>query len=142
MEPERTYTDDMDAVDRMTILDALAAITDAQRTELLRCVDALDPSTAGEWVSEEGQWPYVRYSPEADALWKAVQTAGLTVPFDWVLWIKTVDATNLPTDDPVDAVRTITAIIRGDRFSTGVLLANLESGVFGAAVRSVAASAT
>ncbi len=136
MEPELTYTNDMDAVDRMTILGALAAITDAERTDLLRCVDALDPSAAGEWVSEEGQWPYVRYSPEADALWQAVHDAGLMVPFDWVLWIKTVDATNLPTDDPVDAVRTITAIIRGDRFTTGVLLANLESGVFGAAVRS------
>ncbi len=136
---DHIYPDDLAEVDRLTIQAALAEVTDQARQSLRSSVDALIASgrPAGEWVAVNGEWPYVTYSPEADALWSAINDAGLVVPFDWPAWSKTIDPNAMPHEDPVDAVRTITAVIRADRFNAGALLNAFESGLLVAAVRTL-----
>lgn len=137
VERSQGYDETTSAADAIAIRTVIEDLTSPQRSRLRACLDVLDPEHVGEVVAEPGQWPHVVYSNEANALWDAIHDAQLVVSFDWTAWVATVDATALPTDDPVDAVRTITTIIRGDRFNDGLLLVNLQSGVLTSAVESV-----
>ena len=83
----------------------------------------------------KGTFPWVRYSTEVNGFRQALYDAGLVVPFDWPAWMGTLETRELPLDDPLLAIRSITAIVRGDRFSEGSLLGYLQSGELTAAVR-------
>jgi len=71
------------------------------------------------------QFPYVEYSSSVDSLIQALYEAGLIVPFDWMKWNGSGQTTQLSL---ADAVRTITAAVRGERFGDGVLLEALKDG--------------
>ena len=139
------YTADMANQDLPLIEAALKALSNKDRQHLddsLRWMDEGD--SFGEWhtpAPKEGvsQWPYLVYSDRVKHLTQALYDVGLVVSFDWNSWGHAVGTDSLPTEDPIDAVKTITTILRAERFNDGFKLKNCESGHLQAAVRTVVA---
>jgi hypothetical protein len=80
--------------------------------------------------------PYPVYHPAVDRLTSALVTVGACPVYDWRRW---PGVTRLSTPAAVagaplaDVARLVTAILRGERFTDGVIGAALESGVLLAA---------
>lgn len=133
------YSAEQAAADEVKILAALAAVTPEARQRLQAAVDAVDAlgdGEYGEWSDPARGFPYLKEAGEVKELRDAISRAGLTVPFGWPQWLATLDhPSDLPFDDPVTAVRTITAIVRGNRFNEGLLVRHLESGQLIGALR-------
>lgn len=139
MAEERTYTAEQAATDRVVILESLGSMTAEARARLRaanEAVAALDEDGLGDWVSNEGKWPFFSESDEVKELRAAMREAGVIVAFDWPAWHASLaDQSILPIDDPVSAVRTITLIVRKNRFNEGFLLSQLKSGLLTDAIR-------
>lgn len=131
------------AAARAKVATAIEAVTDDARARLAAAIDAVDTQTAddfGEWVIGPGGSPYVRYSDEVGELRRALSDARLIVPFDWSRWNKSLGVgRDLPVDDPVSAVMSLTAILRAERFNEGSWLSFLKDGLVSRAVRTVLA---
>lgn len=82
--------------------------------------------------------PYPVYADSVERVRDALGRLGLFVPFDWTHWEGLVryrdDPASLATAPVADAVRTLTAIQRSERFSEGSIQGALERGVLQAAV--------
>jgi len=115
-------------------------VTSAQRGPLRHAIeDVLAEPEPGIWAGGQQvdttmvdgeekpvlQFPYVKYSASVDSLIEALYEASLIVPFDWMKWKGSGQTTELSL---ADAVRTITAAVRGERFGDGVLLEALKDG--------------
>jgi hypothetical protein len=67
----------------------------------------------------------------------ALADAGLVVPFDWMAWdglLRYEGGHGLSTAPVADAVRVVTATIRGERFCDGNIEAALRDGLLPAAL--------
>lgn len=126
---------------RAKIAVAIDALTDDARARLAAAVDAVDAladDELGEWVASPGTSAYVSYSDEATELRRALSDSRVMVPFDWSRWNKSLGVgRDLPVDDPVSAVMSLTAIVRADRFNEGSWLSFLKDGLVTKAVRTV-----
>ena len=86
--------------------------------------------------------PYCTLSDDAAAFVEAAYAAGWVIPLDWSAWMGTEEAKELVTSSAristaseEQIAKLLTAHIRGDKFTDGVLLRAFESGLLGAVVR-------
>ncbi|MGY1684966.1 DUF6508 domain-containing protein [Geodermatophilus sp. SYSU D00867] len=85
-------------------------------------------------------FPFPVYHPAVDRLVSALYQVHAVVPFDWMHWDgarrypRAEDVSNAPV---ADAVRLVTAIVRGERFCDGTIAAALEDGRLPAAAQRV-----
>ncbi len=114
---------------------------------LVEELSAADLST--EWVRPEPrivvrdgveqkihQFPYPQYAPQVIAAEAALYDMGLIVDFDWPSWSESQRYFDgEPVEDEVVAVKFLTAVVRAERFSEGVLDRAVETGVFAGALR-------
>ena len=120
--------------------------------ELWDAVDALGAEeehgrwAVGDWVDTitvDGvekpvlHMPYVIYGPAIDRTIASIYALGASQPFDWHEW----DGLNryrggrgLDTAPVAESIRMVTAIVRADRFSEGMILASVEDGTLQATV--------
>ena len=86
---------------------------------------------AGGQKDAEGviHMPYVVYSEAARRFLSTLGGVGAVVVFDWMNWHRPDRI-----ESAADAARTITAVVRGDRFSEGTLLEAITDGTLAAAV--------
>ena len=93
----------------------------------------------GEWVVNDGQFPWYKTGDEVDEFVKAVYANGWIMPFDWAKWRKdNPDAEALETIGGADVEhlqKLLTSIVRGNRFCEGVLAKAFESGTIIAILR-------
>jgi hypothetical protein len=76
-------------------------------------------------------------SAELRGLLLAIEGAGLVVPFDWMTWLEVngLPAAGGLSGQPVgDAVRTLTAVVRGERFAEGAFADAVRDGTVGVAL--------
>lgn len=86
---------------------------------------------------EVRQMPYVERGEVLDRVHTALGGIGAIVPFDWPNWpgLARYQTAGAVAEASVgDAVRLVTALIRGDRFNEGLLLAAADDGTLGAAI--------
>jgi hypothetical protein len=79
-------------------------------------------------------------SPELMGLLSAIDEAGLVVPFDWMTWLEVnglPEAGALHRRPVSDAVRTLTAVVRGDRFAEGAFADAVRDGTVGLALERI-----
>jgi hypothetical protein len=86
----------------------------------------------GQWVEQEGQFPYFSFSPEVDEFIGALHKQNMIIPFDWKSW--RAEAKRYQSDpDALEAVdlltlrKLLTAHVRADRFTEGHLANVFES---------------
>jgi hypothetical protein len=100
----------------------------------------------GSIVDDDGrerrvvQMPYVINSPATRRVIRAVHDLGMIVKFDWLHWdgLEGLRGPVAMEEAPVaDAVRVLTAIIRGDRFVDGTIAASLADGTLLAVLRRI-----
>jgi hypothetical protein len=131
---------------------ALAGVTAAQWAALWEAVDSVSVESehatwhGGEVVrtmvvdgEEKPVWqmPYPVYSDTVNRLTGALADAGLVVSFDWMAWdglLRYEGGRGLSTAPVADAVRVVTATIRGERFCDGNIEAALHDGLLPAAL--------
>lgn len=121
----------------------VAALTAAQREVLqamarrLRAGGPVVTWRGGERIAttDDGrpvyEMRYADYSEDALALMGTLDRFALVVPFDWPAWRATVPAEQGSVRTALgvaDAVRYITAVVRGDRFTHGSFGAAIEDG--------------
>jgi ADP-ribosyl-[dinitrogen reductase] hydrolase len=86
----------------------------------------------GEWITQEGGFPYFDYTNEVLDFIKALSANGFIQPFDWMNWWEGEQLVNNPSLVKKAGLQTLrkllTAHVRADRFSEGHLAAMLESG--------------
>lgn len=79
------------------------------------------------------QMPYPVYSQSVEGVRERLGKLGLIIPFDWMSWDGldryTEDPAALATAPVTDAVRTLTAIQRAERFGDGNIEGALRSGL-------------
>ncbi len=83
------------------------------------------------------EWPHPRYADTVVALEQLLYTMGAVVPFDWPEWYRGQSFTpeSVAGRPVADAVRLITSVIRGERFSDGAIAACIDDGTLPAALR-------
>ena len=89
-------------------------------------------TTFGGWEESEG---FLIYTPSAlvDEFQQCIREMGLIVDFNWPHWdegkaLFRGSKTDYVHCSPITLVKLLTAIVRSDRFSEGVLVAALEDG--------------
>ena len=86
------------------------------------------------------QIPFPEYHPAVDELVTALYQAHAVADFDWMHWAGTLrhqDASAVRRASVADAVRLVTTLVRGERFSDGTIASALEDGRFLAAVQRI-----
>jgi hypothetical protein len=134
------------------IADALARVTVEQWASVWAAVESVSAEsehatwrggeTAGTALVDGDerpvmQMPYPVYSDAVDRLRRALSEAGLVVPFDWMAWdgLQRYEAgRGLSTAPVADAVRVVTATMRGERFCDGAIEGALRDGLLPAAL--------
>ena len=132
---------------------SLGAVPTASWTTLWEAVDALaaeqeharwaggDPidSTVVDGIERPVfQLPYVIYSDTMNRVVRQLYEVGLVIPFRWAAWdgLRRHRAGHGLDRGPVaDAVRTITAVIRAERFCEGAIASAMEHGTLPAALQ-------
>ena len=105
-----------------------------------------DAILAGVRAASEPAWRELwaavdQLVPDDDAilrLERSLYDVGAIVPFDWAAWNaprRYPGGTGLADAPAADAVRTLTSIIRGERFSTGAIVLCIENGLLPAALQ-------
>lgn len=94
----------------------------------------------GQWVEQEGQFPYFSFSPEVDEFIDALHKQGIIIPFDWTSWRREAgryqtDPKALETADLLALRKLVTVHVRAERFAEGHLASVLESGHITAILR-------
>ena len=94
----------------------------------------------GQWVEQEGQFPYFSFSPEVDEFIDTLYKQDMIIPFDWRSWSEEAeryqtDPKALEAADLLTLRKLLTAHIRGDRFVEGHLASVFESGHITAILR-------
>src|ERR1700761_1869980 len=123
----------------------LAAMTaaPAEAWEKLWMVTEALPGEASRvpWqVPEEGEplfFPFPLYSDAVIELQRVVYDVGLVPSFDWMHWSgnsRYEGGRGLASAPVTEAVRMMTALIRGERFADGTIAAALEDGTLTAVV--------
>ena len=120
----------------------LAAAPPSAFAELWAAADSLAAEDAhGTWVDgverEVRHMPYVDRSPALDRVHTALGGVGAIVPFDWPSWgglARYRSADDVARATVAEAVRLVTALVRGDRFNEGLLLAAADDGRLAAAI--------
>jgi hypothetical protein len=82
--------------------------------------------------------PYVEYSDRALHLLATATGVGAVQPFDWMAWdglARFPQGRGLDDAPVAESIKAVTAIVRGDRFSEGTVLASLEEGTLLVAIR-------
>ncbi|QBS45163.1 DUF6508 domain-containing protein [Nocardia sp. CS682] len=134
-----------DPSDNPAIESALRAAPQEAWHQLWSAVDEIhteDPQSLGSWRtnSHDGSlcMPYVQYSEAVDRMTQAVYAVGAIVGFEWMKWdMKSTypGGLGLETAPVADAARVLTAVIRGERFGDGIILAALNDGTLPAALQ-------
>lgn len=121
----------------------VANLSDAQRRELRELVDRLrGEESHAEWhggdqvgTTPEGKpilhVPYPVYSEAVTQLMDLLYAGELVVPFDWGSWLSASGVRTAGLSDQpalADAVRFVTAIVRGERFCDGNVDAAIREG--------------
>ena len=129
---------------------ALADVPEQKWRALRRVVEELSAADLStEWVRPEPRtvvrdgveqkihhFPYPRYAQPVITAEAALYDMGLIVDFDWPSWSESQRYFDgEPVEDPVVAVKFLTAVVRAERFNEGVLDRAVESGVFAGALR-------
>jgi hypothetical protein len=87
-------------------------------------LESLDSVHIGDVIG----MPYMNWSHELKQFVELSYQLGLVVPFDWMSWpIPRYDG-QVSLTSPVDTVKIVTSVIRGDRFNEGLLDSCLSSG--------------
>ena len=83
-------------------------------------------------VSEVLQFAYPDYAEDVWSVISALSDARLFADFDWYRWMADQDPNmfEVPLADPATAMRFLTAVVRGERFSDGTIELALTSGRF------------
>ncbi len=101
-----------------------------------------DKSEFHEWITREGQFPFVSYAPAMDEVWQYFRERGYGQSFDYVGWLKNFRAANgdnilePENRDWVEAADSETldhivfVIRRAERFSEGLAASAIKSGLF------------
>ena len=94
----------------------------------------------GQWVEQEGQFPYFSFSPEVDEFISTLYEQGMIIPFDWRSWSEEAeryqtDPEALEAADLLTLRKLLTAHVRADRFVEGHLASVFESGHITAILR-------
>ena len=131
----------------------MANLSDAQRRELRELVVRLRAEEShAEWrggdqvgTTAEGkpilQMPYPVYGEAASRLMDLLYACELVVPFDWGSWLSASGVRTAGLSDQpalADAVRFVTAIVRGERFCDGNVDAAIREGSLLRAIEAIA----
>jgi hypothetical protein len=97
---------------------------------------------AGRWEEPEGQFPYYVYRPEIMRFLETMDSASITLQFDWPSWQRRAERyyrepSTLDTARLTTLRRLLTLHIRKDRFCEGHLAVILESGHIAAILRRI-----
>lgn len=137
--------------DDAAIVSALKSVTPEHQIQLDAAIDSfadLDKPPA-TWVSPEplvevvedtdrvvGQFGYPEYHEKVTVVVDQLYQARLIVPFDWQSWATAQpDLQQLTIADPLTAVKYLTAVVRGERFSEGTIAGAIDHGQFAEALR-------
>jgi hypothetical protein len=87
----------------------------------------------GEWVVEEGHFPWYRYSEEVNGFLTTLRREGMVFAFDWPEWKHEAERyltnpTALQSADLLTLRKLLFTHIRADRFTEGHLAKVLENG--------------
>jgi hypothetical protein len=87
----------------------------------------------GQWVEQEGQFPYFSFSPEVDEFISMLYKQNMIIAFDWTSWSEEAeryqtDPAALEAADLLTLRKLLTAHVRADRFVEGHLASVFESG--------------
>ncbi len=94
----------------------------------------------GQWVEQEGQFPYFSFSPEVDEFISMLYKQNMIIAFDWTSWREEAaryqtDPAALEAADLLTLRKLLTAHVRADRFVEGHLARVFESGHMTAVLR-------
>ena len=94
----------------------------------------------GQWVEQEGQFPYSSFSPEVDEFISMLYKQNMIIAFDWTSWSEEAeryrtDPAALEAADLLTLRKLLTAHVRADRFVEGHLASVFESGHMTAVLR-------
>jgi ADP-ribosyl-[dinitrogen reductase] hydrolase len=94
----------------------------------------------GQWVGQEGQFPYFSFSPEVDEFIGTLYKQNVIIPFDWRNWSAEAERYQSDPDavemaDLLTLRKLLTAHVRADRFVEGHLANVFESGHITAILR-------
>jgi hypothetical protein len=94
----------------------------------------------GQWVGQEGQFPYFSFSPEVDEFIGTLYKQHMIISFDWRSWSAEAeryqsDPDALKVADLLTLRKLLTAHVRADRFVEGHLAKVFESGHITAILR-------
>ncbi|MFL5680180.1 MAG: DUF6508 domain-containing protein [Chloroflexota bacterium] len=91
------------------------------------------------------QMPWFSYSETVDWFRREMSGLGMVYPFDWPAWSRTPEGERLmsgpgaiATATAADLARVLTTLVRGDRFSEGLLADAFERGTIAAMTRRAA----
>jgi len=123
------------------VREVLARVTPAQWATFLESFRMALEVSVGDWrggeeeIGPDGRivrtWPSFDYAPEVGALVHLAYDYGLIVPFNWDAWLGSFEEREvIPCNTPVDAVRNLTAAVRGERFCEGLLDERFRDGTF------------
>lgn len=84
--------------------------------------------TFGQWVASEGQFPYFRFSDEANRFVNTLYEQNMIIAFDWGSWTEEAeryrtDPAALRAADLLTICKLLTVHVRADRFTEGHLAA-------------------
>ena len=99
--------------------------------------DVVDTIVIDGVEREVRQMPYVERSRALDRVHAALGGVGAIVLFDWPDWgglVRYASAGAVAEASVADAVRLVTSLVRGDRFSEGLLAAAADDGRLSAAI--------
>lgn len=87
----------------------------------------------GQWVEQEGQFPYFSFSPEVNEFISTLHKQNMIILFDWKSWREEAkryqsDPDALEASDLLTVRKLLTAHVRADRFVEGHLASVFESG--------------
>lgn len=125
--------------DDMRLLQHLHSIPQEEWERLFSAVDSMQDSdwevtAGGGTLTASGTiaTPYPIYSPSVTEILEFLNQY-VTVPFDWVEWIETHShmrkPESIPSAEPADMIRVVTALIRSERFSEGTIASAITSGL-------------
>ena len=138
----------MSTADRTTdegMLAHLATVNDETWEELARRISAVDEHNPGGWgggeqidTNKDGfpviMMPYYEYSEALDQLVTSLYEFEIMSTFDWTIWTERTrwgqSETPIAERPVLDLVKYITAVVRCDRFSEGLLGRSIREGRF------------
>lgn len=132
----------MSETDPDDLVAGLLSAPDEAWAELHQAVAELGPDgMTGTWRGGEPlpinenviEMPWVEFSPAFERVVVALYGVNAVAPFDWMAWTEEngfPDGSGLQDASIDDVVRTITAVVRSDRFCEGSLKEAVDSGTF------------